>query len=86
MFLGPLVDLHRYSPPRRHFGGFSEDPLLSGILAAEFVKGLQSERVGATLKFFPKDEDMAETLSFLKHVDEQTLRYRRCSWGEEQTY
>lgn len=50
MLLAPTVCLHRHPLGGRNFESFSEDPLLTGKLAAQYIKGLQEERVGATIK------------------------------------
>lgn len=52
VLLGPTVCCHRSPLGGRNFEAFSEDPYLSGTLAGEYVKGLQEERVGATVKHF----------------------------------
>lgn len=58
--LGPNVNLHRDPRGGRNFEAFSEDPLLTGQLAAAIVNGLQSVGVGACAKHFLGNE--SETL------------------------
>ncbi|UMG93254.1 glycoside hydrolase family 3 C-terminal domain-containing protein [Nocardioides sp. TF02-7] len=48
--LGPTLDIARTPLWGRAFEGFSEDPLLSGLMGAEVVRGIQSHPVFATLK------------------------------------
>ncbi|KAG8158676.1 hypothetical protein KVR01_011798 [Diaporthe batatas] len=50
--LGPTINIQRGPLGGRGFESYSEDPLLSGILAGHYVRGLQEKGVSATLKHF----------------------------------
>ena len=54
--LGPTINLHRSALGGRLFEAYSEDPLLTGKLAASYVRGLQSLAVGACLKHLVANE------------------------------
>ncbi|TQS31910.1 hypothetical protein Golomagni_07793 [Golovinomyces magnicellulatus] len=72
--LGPTVCIHRSPLGGRNFEAFSEDPFLSGILAAEYIKGLQSERVAATVKHFVANEQDTRRFSVNEKISDRALR------------
>lgn len=52
MVLGPGINIKRSPLCGRNFEYFSEDPLLSGLLGEAYIRGVQSEHVGTSLKHF----------------------------------
>jgi beta-glucosidase len=74
VLLGPGVNLKRSPLAGRNFEYFSEDPVLSGELAAAFIRGLQEEGVGACLKHFVANEHETGRMYADSVVDERTLR------------
>ncbi len=72
--LGPTINLHRSPIAGRNFECYSEDPLLSGRIAAAFVRGVQSRGVAATVKHFVGNEAEFERNSISSDIDERTLR------------
>jgi beta-glucosidase len=72
--LAPTVNLHRSPLAGRDFECYSEDPLLSGRLAAGYVRGVQSNGVFATVKHFVANDAEFERASISSVVDERTLR------------
>ncbi len=72
--LGPTINLHRSLLGGRLFEAFSEDPLLTGRLAAAYVLGLQALGVGACLKHLVANESETERNTVNSVVDEATLR------------
>jgi len=50
ILLAPTVCMHRHPLGGRNFESFSEDPLLTGKLAAQYIRGLQERGVAATIK------------------------------------
>lgn len=52
VLLGPTINLQRSPLGGRGFESYSEDPYLSGRLAAAIIMGIQSQNVGATPKHY----------------------------------
>jgi beta-glucosidase len=74
VLLGPGINLKRSPLGGRDFEYFSEDPVLTGVLATEWVRGLQSRNVGASLKHFAVNSQETDRMRVSADVDERTLR------------
>jgi beta-glucosidase len=72
--LGPTINLHRTPLGGRLFEAYSEDPLLTGKLAAAYVRGMQDSGVGACLKHLVANESETDRNTVNSIVDEATLR------------
>ncbi|WP_433206561.1 glycoside hydrolase family 3 C-terminal domain-containing protein [Dactylosporangium sp. CS-047395] len=74
VLLGPGINLKRTPLGGRNFEYLSEDPILSGVLATEWVAGLQGGGVGASLKHFAINSQETDRMRVSADVDERTLR------------
>ena len=74
VLLGPTVNIHRVPNAGRNFECFSEDPLLSGLTAAAYIEGLQSEGVSCCLKHFVANDQEHERNTIDARVGERAMR------------
>ncbi len=72
--LGPGLNIKRHAGGGRVFEYFSEDPLISGVMAGALVRGIQSQGVGACLKHFVANNQEHRRMTIDTIVDERTLR------------
>ncbi|KAG8835364.1 hypothetical protein FRC17_003847 [Serendipita sp. 399] len=74
LLLAPTCNIQRSPLGGRAFESFSEDPTLSGILAAAYIRGLQDNGVGATIKHFVANEQEKDRTSQDSVISERALR------------
>ena len=74
MVLGPGINIKRNPLCGRNFEYFSEDPVLTGKLASQYVKGMQEKGVACSLKHFACNSQELDRFTSDGVVDERTLR------------
>ncbi|MGI0521270.1 glycoside hydrolase family 3 C-terminal domain-containing protein [Microbacterium maritypicum] len=72
--LGPGINIKRSPLCGRNFEYFSEDPIVSGILGAASVRGIQSKGVGTSLKHFAANNQEFDRMRASSDVDPRPLR------------
>ncbi|MFZ4716336.1 MAG: glycoside hydrolase family 3 protein, partial [Chthoniobacterales bacterium] len=71
--LGPGVNIARTPLNGRNFEYYGEDPFLTGELALNYIKGLQSQGVAATVKHFVGNDAEWRRMEIDSVMDEQTI-------------
>lgn len=74
ILLGPGINIRRTPLGGRAYEYFSEDPILTGDLAASMIDGIQSKGVGTSLKHFACNNSEVERTSMNSIVDMRALR------------
>lgn len=74
VLLGPGVNIKRSPLCGRNFEYFSEDPILAGELGTAYVKGVQSQGVGTSLKHFFANNQEYRRNDVSSDMDERTMR------------
>lgn len=73
VILAPTVYLQRSPLIGRGFEAFAEDPLLSGTLASAYIKGVQTNGVGVSIKHYAAHDQSTMSIEDSIRVSERTL-------------
>ncbi|MGL4256402.1 MAG: glycoside hydrolase family 3 C-terminal domain-containing protein, partial [Microbacterium sp.] len=74
VLLGPGINIKRSPLCGRNFEYLSEDPIVSGVLGAAIVRGIQSQGVGTSLKHFAANNQEDDRMRSSSDVDPRPLR------------
>ena len=74
MILAPGANIKRTDLCGRNFEYFSEDPVLTGEMAAAYINGVQELGVGTSLKHFAVNNQEVDRLFVNAEIDERTMR------------
>ncbi|KAJ7220655.1 beta-glucosidase [Mycena pura] len=74
VILAPTCNIQRSPLGGRSFESFSEDPYLSGMIAAFYVNGVQEGGIGATIKHFVGNDKENDRMAYDSIISERALR------------
>jgi beta-glucosidase len=74
ILLGPGINIKRSPLGGRNYDYYSEDPYLTGEMAKQHIKGVQSQGIGTSLKHYAVGNQEFRRMTINAVVDERALR------------
>ncbi len=74
IWLAPAMNIHRHPLCGRNYEYYSEDPLVTGMFATACVKGVQSEKIAATVKHYCANNKEINRKCIDSRVSQRALR------------